>query len=184
MKNMFCPKRVLAMIAVFLVGPLPAAAEPVDPHTDLTDLINFQAREGDLDIAQATVSDCMLTLETLRRTEDRTIISTTTAVFLLSVDADRAWFNLQRENEREGAILFLPITDDKATATYRLDQPSTLSRRSFRRQFHQSCRGESCQSDFTPDRLGIELKASNAADRLNALETVRASITWCKTRIE
>lgn len=172
-------KLLAGVFSAFLIGSCPAIAEGDDPLERLIHLLSFEAEDPMLDISQASVSDCRLQLETLRRTSDRTIVSTTTTVDLEDLYGNNSWFYLIPGHEDEGARWSISITGDEAKTTYRLDQPSNSSRWNFRDRFGQRCWGDSCQIEYTPETLDLRIQSSTPSDRAELVSTFEAVAGKC-----
>ncbi|MEL6295267.1 MAG: hypothetical protein AAFR10_13490 [Pseudomonadota bacterium] len=182
MKKSLLDIRIFTYIAwIFFVGVSSISAETDDPLLTLVQLISFEAEAPALDITQASVSNCTLTVETLRRAPDpdRTIISTSTTVALHALYGNNSLFFLTPGREDDGARWSIFVTEDTATATYRLDQPSRNFRLGFRDRFDQQCRSELCQVDFTPTQLSIHIQPSSPAERTELTNAFRDAINYC-----
>ena len=176
---------IAGLIEVFLAVNTLAFAETSDPITKLIRLISYEAERPALDITQATVSNCSLTVETLWRSPDRTIISTSTTVSLPSLNGNNTGFNLTPGQEEDGARFSFIVTEETATETYRIDNPSSHSRRYFRKRFGQRCwGGDMCQIDFTPKSLHFRIQSSSLAERTELTNTFRDAIDYCRRQVD
>ena len=185
MNEIFCSFGIVtAFFTVLMFVSSPVGAEGEDTLEELVQLISYEAEEPELDIAQATVSNCTLTLETLRRSPDRTIISTNTIVPLQSLHGNNSWFNITPGREEDGASWHIRISDETSSASYRLDQPSRIARLNFQDRFGQRCSGDLCQIDFKPSVLSLRIQTSTPDQRANLVGIFHAGIDYCYNRID
>lgn len=183
-KSLLDIKIYTCIASVFFAGTSSISAATDDPLQTLAKVISFEAEAPALDITQASVSNCALTIETLRRASDpdRTIISTSTTVALQALYGNNSVFYLTPGREDEGARWSIFVTEDTATATYRLDRPSRRFRLSFQDRFDQQCRSELCQVDFTPDLLSVRIQSSSPEERAELTSAFRDAINYCQRK--
>ncbi len=169
---------------MFLVGNSTAYSETEDPITKLIWLINHEAEKPEVDITKASVSNCTLTVETLRLAPDRSIISTSTTVSLPALHGNNSVFFLTPGKEDDGAGFSYFVTEEKATAIYRVDNPSSSKRRWFRKRFGQRCwGGDICQIDYVPKSLYFRVPSSSPAERTELTDTFRDAIDYCRRQV-
>ncbi|RBW42122.1 hypothetical protein DS901_15495 [Loktanella sp. D2R18] len=171
-----CKSSILAS----LLTSLPVEAEPENPLANLTQLLNYEAEEPDLNIVQATISDCILTLETLNRYHPYSdIVLTRTTVPLASLHGNISWLTMPSLLEEGGTRWSIAITGETATAFFRIDRPSRSQRRSFRDRLHQQCRGDMCQIDYIPSAITVPIRPSTLAEKDDLQNVMLASIDYC-----
>lgn len=179
--TMYC-----AIASMFFAGVTSASAQTDNPLVTLVKLISFEAEAPALNITQASVSNCTLTVETLGRAPDpdRTIISTRTTVALQALYGNNSVSYLSPELSDDGARWAIFVTENTATATYRLDRPSRHFRLHFRDRFDQHCRGEMCQVEYTPGSLSINLHSNSTAAGTELTNAFDAAISFCQRHDE
>jgi hypothetical protein len=169
---------------MFLVVNSTAYSEPEDPITKLIWLINHEAEKPEMDITQASASNCTPTVETLRLAPDRSIISTSTTVSLSALHGNNSASFLTLGKEDGGAGFSYFVTEETATATYRVDNPSSSKRRWFRKRFGQRCWGnDMCQTDYVPKSLYFRVPSSSPAERTELTDTFRDAIDYCRRQV-
>ena len=185
-KSLLDIKICTCIASIFFASVSSISAETDDPLQALVKLISFEAEAPALEITQVSVSNCTLTVETLRRVPapDSTLISTSTTVALHALYGNNSLFYLTPGREDDGARWSIFVTEDTATATYRLDRPSRSFRLSFRDRFDQQCRSELCQVDFTPDRLSLRIQPSSPAERAKLTSAFHDAINYCQRKAD
>ena len=178
--------RLIACMAGLTFGhSSPAFSMPDDPIAKLIELISYEAEGPELDVTQASVSSCTLTVETLRVAPDRSIISTSTTVSIPDLYGNNSVFYLTPGEEDDGAKFGYFVTEETATATYRVDNPSRSSRQNFHRRFGRRCwGGDMCQYDFTPRQLYFSVQSSSPAKRAELRAAFRDVIEYCRRQID
>lgn len=162
-----------------------ASAQADDPLAKLVRLISYKAERPALNITQASVSNCTLTVETLRRAPDRSIISRSTTVFLPALHGNTSVFFLSPDEEDSGARFSFFVTEETASATYRIDNPSSSSRRYFRKRFGQRCWGtDMCKADYVPKSLEFSVQSDTLVDRTELKDTFQDAIDYCRRQAE
>lgn len=177
-------KILMACLAGLLLnGYSTASAEADDPISKLIRSISYEAENPALDIILASVSDCTLTVETLERVSDRSIISTSTTVSLSALHGNNSVFFVTPGQEDDGARFNFFVSEEAATATFRIDNPSKLSRRHFRQRFGQRCwGGDSCQIDYKPSALHFKIHSNTLAERQELRDSFRDAIDYCRSQ--